>query len=142
MPNPYPRHPKGRSKKRRSGPIKRWVKGTALEAARPLLANNDVKVIFAVPGIVIATVFITFPFVVREVLPVLQAQGGNDEEAALTLGASGWQTFWRVTWPLTSGGRWAGAVLVFVPALGEYVVPHFIGQGKVQLLGIAVPARM
>lgn len=62
----------------------------------------------------------------------------NVHAAARDLGATPWQTFWRVTWPLTSGGRWAGAVLVFVPALGEYVVPHFIGQGKVQLLGIAV----
>lgn len=62
----------------------------------------------------------------------------NILSAARDLGATPWQAFWRVTWPLTRGGRWAGAILVFVPSLGEYVVPHFIGQGKVTLLGIAV----
>jgi sulfate transport system permease protein len=86
----------------------------------PLLANNDVKVIFAVPGIVIATVFITFPFVVREVLPVLQAQGGNDEEAALTLGASGWQTFWRVTLPKIKWALLYGVILCNARAMGEF----------------------
>jgi len=86
----------------------------------PLLANHDVKIIFAVPGIVIATVFITFPFVAREVLPALQAQGGNDEEAALTLGASGWQTFWRVTLPKIKWALLYGVILCNARAMGEF----------------------
>jgi sulfate/thiosulfate transport system permease protein len=86
----------------------------------PTLADNDVKIIFAVPGIVIATVFITFPFVAREVLPVLQAQGGNDEEAALTLGANGWQMFWRVTLPKIKWALLYGVILCNARAMGEF----------------------
>jgi sulfate/thiosulfate transport system permease protein len=86
----------------------------------PLLADHDIKIIFAVPGIVIATVFITFPFVAREVLPVLQAQGGNDEEAALTLGATGWQMFWRVTLPKIKWGLLYGVILCNARAMGEF----------------------
>ncbi|HRI70378.1 MAG TPA: sulfate ABC transporter permease subunit CysW [Polyangium sp.] len=86
----------------------------------PTLADNDVKVIFAVPGIVIATVFITFPFVAREVLPVLQAQGGNDEEAALTLGANGFQMFWRVTLPKIKWALLYGVILCNARAMGEF----------------------
>lgn len=86
----------------------------------PKLAEHDIKIIFAVPGIVIATVFITFPFVAREVLPVLQAQGGNDEEAALTLGANGWQTFWRVTLPKIKWALLYGVILCNARAMGEF----------------------
>lgn len=84
------------------------------------LRNHDVKIIFAEPGIVIATVFITSPFVAREVLPVLQAQGTNDEEAALTLGASGWQMFWRVTLPKIKWALLYGVILCNARAMGEF----------------------
>ncbi|WP_370640313.1 sulfate ABC transporter permease subunit CysW [Myxococcus sp. XM-1-1-1] len=86
----------------------------------PLLAEHDVHVIFAVPGIVLATVFITFPFVAREVLPVMQAQGSDEEEAALTLGASGWRTFLRVTLPKVKWGVLYGVILCNARAMGEF----------------------
>lgn len=78
------------------------------------------SIIFAPPGIVIATVFVTFPFVAREVLPLMQAQGNDQEEAALTLGASGWQTFWRVTLPRVKWGLLYGVVLCNARAMGEF----------------------
>ena len=65
----------------------------------PWLAEHDIKIIFAVPGIVLATVFVTFPFIARELIPLMQAQGSDEEQAAQVLGASGWQTFWHVTLP-------------------------------------------
>ncbi len=86
----------------------------------PWLSAHDIQIIFAVPGIIITTLFVTFPFVAREVLPVLQAHGADDEEAALTLGASGWQTFRRVTLPKV---RWAllyGIILCNARAMGEF----------------------
>ncbi|MFI5119714.1 MAG: sulfate ABC transporter permease subunit CysW [Thermoanaerobaculia bacterium] len=86
----------------------------------PFLATHDWKVIFAVPGIVLATVFVTFPFVAREVLAVLEAQGNEEEEAALTLGASGWQTFFRVTLPKARWGLLYGVVLCNARAMGEF----------------------
>jgi sulfate transport system permease protein len=86
----------------------------------PWLAEHDVQVIFAVPGIVLATVFVTFPFVAREVLPVMQAQGSDEEEAALTLGASGWTTFLRVTLPKVKWGVLYGVILCNARAMGEF----------------------
>ncbi|MBZ4420090.1 sulfate ABC transporter permease subunit CysW [Myxococcus sp. RHSTA-1-4] len=86
----------------------------------PWLAEHDLQVIFAVPGIVLATVFVTFPFVAREVLPVMQAQGSDEEEAALTLGASGWRTFWRVTLPKVKWGVLYGVILCNARAMGEF----------------------
>ncbi len=86
----------------------------------PWLAAHDVQVIFAVPGIVLATVFVTFPFVAREVLPVMQAQGSDEEEAALTLGASGWTTFLRVTLPKVKWGVLYGVILCNARAMGEF----------------------
>ncbi|MFY1832350.1 sulfate ABC transporter permease subunit CysW [Myxococcus fulvus] len=86
----------------------------------PFLAEHDVHIIFAVPGIVLATVFITFPFVAREVLPVMQAQGSDEEEAALTLGASGWRTFLRVTLPKVKWGVLYGVILCNARAMGEF----------------------
>ena len=65
----------------------------------PWLQEHDIKIIFAVPGIVLATIFVTFPFIARELIPLMQAQGNNEEQAAIVLGASGWQTFWYVTLP-------------------------------------------
>jgi len=86
----------------------------------PWLVEHDLRVIFAVPGIVLATVFVTFPFVAREVLPVMQAQGRDEEEAALTLGASGWRTFWRVTLPKVKWGVIYGVILCNARAMGEF----------------------
>jgi sulfate transport system permease protein len=86
----------------------------------PFLASHDWKVIYAVPGIVLATIFVTFPFVTREVLAVMEAQGNAEEEAALTLGANGWQTFFRVTLPKARWGLLYGVVLCNARAMGEF----------------------
>jgi sulfate transport system permease protein len=86
----------------------------------PLLERFDVKIIFAVPGIVIATTFITFPLVAREVLAVMQSQGSDEEEAALTLGASGWQIFRRITLPKIKWGVIYGVILCNARAMGEF----------------------
>lgn len=86
----------------------------------PWLKANDVKVIFAVPGIVLATVFVTFPFVARELIPLMQAQGTEEEEAALTLGASGWQMFRRVTLPNIKWALLYGVILCNARAMGEF----------------------
>jgi sulfate transport system permease protein len=86
----------------------------------PWLAEHDLHIIFAVPGIVLATLFVTFPFVAREVLPVMQAQGSDEEEAALTLGASGWYTFLRVTLPKVKWGVIYGVILCNARAMGEF----------------------
>ncbi|MDQ1814095.1 sulfate ABC transporter permease subunit CysW [Massilia sp. CCM 9210] len=84
------------------------------------LAANDIKILFAVPGIVLATVFITFPFVARELIPLMQSQGNEEEEAALVLGASGWNTFWRVTLPNIKWGLLYGVILCNARAMGEF----------------------
>jgi sulfate transport system permease protein len=86
----------------------------------PWLAERDFQVIFAVPGIVLATLFVTFPFVAREVLPVMQAQGSDEEEAALTLGASGWRTFIQITLPKVKWGVIYGVILCNARAMGEF----------------------
>ena len=86
----------------------------------PWLAAHDIKIIFAVPGIVLATIFVTFPFVARELIPLIQAQGNEEEEAALTLGASGWQTFFRVTLPSIKWGLLYGVILCNARAMGEF----------------------
>jgi len=86
----------------------------------PWLAAHDIQLIFAVPGIVMATVFITFPFVARELIPLLQAQGNEEEEAALVLGANGWQTFWYVTLPNMKWGLLYGVILCNARAMGEF----------------------
>ena len=86
----------------------------------PWLQANDVKIIFAVPGIVLATIFVTFPFVARELIPLMQAQGRDEEEAATVLGASGWQTFWRVTLPNVKWGLLYGVILCNARAMGEF----------------------
>jgi sulfate transport system permease protein len=86
----------------------------------PWLSSHDIKIIFAVPGIVLATVFITFPFVARELIPLMQAQGSEEEQAALALGATGWQTFWRVTLPNIKWGLLYGVILCNARAMGEF----------------------
>jgi sulfate transport system permease protein len=84
------------------------------------LAEHDIKIIFAVPGIVLATAFVTFPFVAREVLPVMQSLGSDEEEAALTLGANGWRIFFRVTLPKIKWGLLYGVILCNARAMGEF----------------------
>ncbi len=86
----------------------------------PWLAEHDLKIIFAVPGIVLATVFITFPFVARELIPLMMEQGKADEEAAISLGANGWQTFWHVTLPNVRWGLLYGVLLCNARAMGEF----------------------
>jgi sulfate transport system permease protein len=86
----------------------------------PRLIEHGVKIIFAAPGIVLATVFVTFPFVARELIPLMQAQGAEEEEAALVLGANGWQTFFRVTLPNIKWGLLYGVILCSARAMGEF----------------------
>ena len=86
----------------------------------PWLAENDIKIIFAVPGIVLATIFVTVPFIARELIPLMQAQGTEEEEAAVILGASGWQTFFRVTLPNVKWGVLYGTILCNARAMGEF----------------------
>ena len=82
--------------------------------------DHDIKIIFAVPGIVLATIFVTFPFVARELIPLMQEQGTEEEEAAIVLGAGGWQTFWRVTLPNIKWGLLYGVILCNARAMGEF----------------------
>src|SRR5690606_8310142 len=77
----------------------------------PWLQSHDVKIIFALPGIVLATLFVTFPFVARELLPVMQAQGSGEEEAAASMGAGGWRIFWKITLPNIKWGLLYGVIL-------------------------------
>jgi sulfate transport system permease protein len=86
----------------------------------PWLVEHDIKIIFAVPGIVLATVFVTVPFIARELIPLMQAQGTEEEEAAVVLGASGWQTFYHVTLPNIKWGLLYGAILCNARAMGEF----------------------
>ncbi len=86
----------------------------------PWLAGQDIKIIFAVPGIVLATIFVTSPMVARELIPLLQSQGNDEEEAAVTLGATGWQTFRRVSLPKIKWGLLYGAILCNARAMGEF----------------------
>ena len=99
----------------------------------PWLAAHDIKIIFAVPGIVLATVFVTFPFIARELIPLMQAQGNDEEQAAIVLGATGWQTFWHVTLPNIKWGLLYGVILCNARAMGEFgavsvVSGHIRGQ--------------
>jgi sulfate transport system permease protein len=107
------------------------------------LLDHDLKVIFAVPGIVLATTFVTFPFVARELIPLMQAQGSDEEYAALTLGASGWQTFWRVTLPNIKWGLLYGVILCNARAMGEFgavsvVSGHIRGETNTMPLHVEI----
>lgn len=86
----------------------------------PWLSEHDIKIIFAVPGIVLATLFVTVPFIARELIPLMQAQGTEEEEAAVVLGASGWQTFYKITLPNIKWGLLYGAILCNARAMGEF----------------------
>jgi sulfate transport system permease protein len=107
----------------------------------PWLEAHDLKIIFAVPGIVLATTFVTFPFVARELIPVMQATGTEQEQAALTLGANWWQTFWHVTLPSVKWGLIYGIILCNARAMGEFgavsvVSGHVIGQTETMPLRV------
>ena len=109
----------------------------------PWLADHDVRIIFAVPGIVLATTFVTFPFVARELIPVMQTQGKDDEETALSLGASGWQTFWYVTLPNIRWGLLYGVLLCNARAMGEFgavsvVSGHIRGLSNTLTLNVEI----
>ncbi|SCX37621.1 sulfate ABC transporter permease subunit CysW [Nitrosospira sp. Nsp1] len=86
----------------------------------PWLAENDIRIIFAIPGIVLATIFVTVPFIARELIPLMQAQGTEEEEAAVVLGANGWQIFFRVTLPNIKWGLLYGTILCNARAMGEF----------------------
>ncbi|MGE0821654.1 MAG: sulfate ABC transporter permease subunit CysW [Candidatus Binatia bacterium] len=99
----------------------------------PWLSGHDIKIIFAMPGIVLATLFVTFPFVARELIPLMQEQGTDEEQAALVLGANGWQTFFRITLPNIKWGLLYGVILCNARAMGEFgavsvVSGHIRGQ--------------
>ncbi len=107
------------------------------------LYEQDFKIIFAVPGIVLATMFVTFPFVARELIPLMQSQGTDEEMAAITLGASGWQTFWRVTVPNIKWGLFYGVILCNARAMGEFgavsvVSGHIRGETNTMPLHVEI----
>lgn len=95
----------------------------------PVLEKLNLKVAFAVPGMILATLFVTLPFMVRELIPVLEAFGIEQEQAAATLGASGWQTFWMVTFPALRWGFIYGVILTFARSLGEFGAVLVVGGG-------------
>jgi sulfate transport system permease protein len=105
------------------------------------LIDHDVQVIFAVPGIVLATVFVTFPFVARELIPLMQEQGSEEEEAAILLGASGWQTFWRVTLPNIKWGLLYGVLLCNARAMGEFGAVSVV-SGHIKGLTNTIPLHV
>jgi sulfate/thiosulfate transport system permease protein len=107
------------------------------------LREHDIKILFAVPGIVLATIFVTFPFVARELIPLMQAQGTEEEEAALVLGASGWRTFWHVTLPNIKWGLLYGVILCNARAMGEFgavsvVSGHIRGETNTMPLQVEI----
>ena len=109
----------------------------------PWLIEHNVRVIFAVPGIILATTFVTFPFVARELIPLMQAQGTDEEYSAVTLGASGWQTFWRVTLPNIRWGLLYGVILCNARAMGEFgavsvVSGHIRGETNTMPLHVEI----
>jgi sulfate transport system permease protein len=107
----------------------------------PWLAEHDIKIIFAVPGIVLATIFVTFPFVARELIPLMQAQGTEEEEAARVLGAGGWQTFRRVTLPNVKWGLLYGVILCNARAMGEFGAVSVV-SGHVRGLTNTIPLHV
>jgi sulfate transport system permease protein len=107
----------------------------------PWLAAHDIQLIFAVPGIVLATIFVTFPFVARELIPLMQEQGTEEEEAALVLGASGFQIFWRVTLPNIQWGLLYGVILCNARAMGEFGAVSVV-SGHIRGLTNTIPLHV
>jgi len=107
----------------------------------PWLKAQGIEILFAVPGIVLATIFVTFPFVARELIPLMQDQGIGDEEAALSLGASGWQTFWRVTLPNIKWGLLYGVLLCNARAMGEFGAVAVV-SGKIRGQTTTMPLQV
>jgi sulfate/thiosulfate transport system permease protein len=115
----------------------------ALPWLQQWLIEQDFRIIFAVPGIVLATMFVTFPFVARELIPLMQSQGTDEEMAAITLGANGWQTFWRVTLPNIKWGLFYGVILCNARAMGEFgavsvVSGHIRGETNTMPLHVEI----
>ena len=106
-----------------------------------LLQDFGVRIIFALPGLVLATIFVTFPFVARELIPLMQEQGSGDEEAALSLGASGWQTFWRVTLPNIKWALLYGVLLCNARAMGEFGAVAVL-SGKLRGQTVTMPLQV
>ncbi|MDD5459736.1 MAG: sulfate ABC transporter permease subunit CysW, partial [Phycisphaerae bacterium] len=109
----------------------------------PWLIAHNIKIVFAIPGIVLATVFITFPFIARELIPLMQSQGTEEEQAAIVLGAGGWQTFFKVTLPNIKWGLFYGVILCSARAIGEFgavsvVSGHIRGQTNTLPLHIEI----
>ena len=109
----------------------------------PWLQAHGIQIIFAVPGIVLATVFVTFPFIARELIPLMQAQGNDEEQAAIVLGATGWQTFWHVTLPNIRWGLIYGVILCNARAMGEFgavsvVSGHIRGETNTMPLHVEI----
>jgi sulfate transport system permease protein len=105
------------------------------------LIENDVQIIFAVPGIVLATIFVTFPFVARELIPLMQEMGNDEEQAALLLGASGFQTFWKVTMPNIKWGLLYGVILCNARAMGEFGAVSVV-SGHIQGITNTMPLQV
>jgi sulfate transport system permease protein len=107
----------------------------------PWLDEHEIKIIFAVPGIVLATIFVTFPFVARELIPIMQTTGSAQEQAAMTLGASSWQTFWHVTLPSIKWGLLYGVILCTARAMGEFGAVSVV-SGHITGVTDTVPLRV
>ncbi|MFG5775499.1 sulfate ABC transporter permease subunit CysW [Comamonas sp. J-3] len=105
------------------------------------LEAHDMKVVFAVPGIVLATIFVTFPFIARELIPLMQAQGSDEEQAAIVLGASGWQTFWKVTLPNIKWGLLYGVILCNARAMGEFGAVSVV-SGSIRGETVTIPLHV
>ncbi len=107
----------------------------------PWLMEHDIKIVFAVPGIVLATLFVSFPYVARELIPLMETQGSEEEQAALTLGANGFQTFWRVTLPNIRWGLLYGVILLNARAMGEFGAVSVV-SGHIRGLTNTIPLQV
>lgn len=107
----------------------------------PWLSAHNLKIIFAVPGIALATTLVTFPFVAKELIPLMQAQGNEEEEAAVVLGANGWQTFWRITLPNIKWGLLYGIILCNARAMGEFGAVSVV-SGHIRGLTNTIPLQV